>query len=137
MQNIIHTIVIFIGLGGFILASYIHNKKKAKKKLVCPMRANCEVVIHSDYSKVLGVPVEILGMCYYAFISISYGIYNIFGLAAPLPEILFGISILAFLFSLYLISIQAFVIKQWCTWCLISAGLCTTIFILSYLSYSL
>ncbi len=132
---ILHTIILFVGFLGFMLASYIHNKKKAKKKLICPMRSNCETVIHSDYSKILGIPVEILGMSYYAFVSIMYGMYNLFGLMYPLPCILLGISLSAFLFSLYLISIQAFVIKQWCAWCLTSAFISTIIFVLSYISY--
>jgi len=45
--------------------------------------------------------------------------------------ILFPLTLGAFLFSGYLTFIQAFSLKQWCTWCLGSAGLSTTIFILS------
>lgn len=45
--------------------------------------------------------------------------------------VLLGLSLVAFLFSAYLTFIQAFTLRQWCTWCLISAGLCTLIFALA------
>jgi uncharacterized membrane protein len=133
---IIHAIIISLGLFGFILASYIHRKKTAKKKLVCPMRSNCETVIHSDYSKLLGIPVEVLGMCYYAFIALSYGIYHVVYIPQFVLIILSGISLSAVLFSTYLISLQAFVIRQWCTWCLCSAITSAIIFGLSSLAVS-
>jgi len=78
----------------------------------------------------LGAPVELLGMIYYLTIAIAYGVF----LAAPvsMPQsVVFGIfslTVIAFLFSLYLTFIQAFSLKQWCTWCLASAGMCTAIF---------
>ncbi len=133
---IIHAIIIALGLFGFLLASYIHRKKSAKKKLVCPMRSNCETVIHSDYSKILGVPVEVLGMCYYAFIALSYGVYHITYTSPIFLIVLSGISLSAVIFSTYLISLQAFVIKQWCTWCLCSAMTSAIIFGLSSLATS-
>jgi uncharacterized membrane protein len=42
-----------------------------------------------------------------------------------------AISVGAFLFSLYLTGVQAFKIKSWCTWCLTSAAISTTIAIVS------
>ncbi|MBP6908516.1 MAG: vitamin K epoxide reductase family protein [Candidatus Pacebacteria bacterium] len=125
--------VTVLGLYGFILAAHIHNKKKEKTKLVCPMRSNCETVIHSDYSKIAGIPVEVLGMMYYAFIG---GVYGVFFLIGGMPfmilMLLFWFSFCSVLFSVYLVSIQAFVIKQWCAWCLMSAGTSILIFLASY-----
>ncbi len=131
---IIHAFIILLGLSGFILASFIHRKKSAKKKLVCPMRSNCETVIHSDYSKLMGIPVEVLGMSYYAFIALAYGVYHIISLPDFIPIILSATSLSAVIFSTYLISVQAFVIKQWCTWCLTSAMISVIIFGLGSLS---
>lgn len=127
-----------LGLTGFNISSYIRNKKISKKKLVCPMRSNCDTVIHSDHSQILGIPVEVLGIIYYAFISSVYSIIFIFGLwSMPVGIVLVGISMFAVLFSIYLVSMQAFVIKHWCTWCLFSAFISFIIFGLSYLHFTL
>jgi protein-disulfide isomerase/rhodanese-related sulfurtransferase len=42
-----------------------------------------------------------------------------------------GISCAGFLFSIYLTSLEAFVIHAWCAWCVVSALLVTGIFVLS------
>lgn len=134
MQILFISLISLLGLAGFLLASYIYRKKRAKKKLICPMRSNCDTVTHSDYSRIFGMPVEILGMAYYLIISFGYGIVSILNLwTTPIPQVLIGLSGCAVLFSVYLISLQAFVIKQWCTWCLCSGLISLLIFALAYL----
>ena len=129
-----YVLIIFLGFGGFLIAMYIrHHKRNVQEALICPLKANCDTVIHSDYSKFFGIPVETLGMFYYGFIAISYGVIVIFpGLEAPVvvSGLMFA-SVCAFAFSIYLTLIQAFAIKNWCTWCLFSAGICVIIFILA------
>lgn len=138
MHIILINIISLLGLSGLILSSYIYFKKKKKKKLICPMRSNCDTVIHSDHSKILGIPVELLGMIYYAFIGLSYVGISLLGLwSVPVTNILIGASGAALLFSIYLVSLQAFVIKHWCTWCLFSAGICLMIFTLSYINITM
>lgn len=130
MDSIFDLILIFVGLVGFSVAFYIRYKKTKKRPLVCPLRSNCDNVIHSDFSKFFGIPVEILGMFYYALVAIYHGLLIVY------PEIASNLTVFislvfstgAFLFSIYLISIQAFVLKEWCTWCLFSAFLCASIF---------
>ena len=128
-------ILIFLAFIGFAIAFYIrHHKKNIKEALVCPLKANCDTVIHSDYSKFLGIPVELLGLIYYGLVAISYGLFVV------LPETATSLtifmihlaSVLAFLFSIYLALVQAFALKNWCTWCLISATISASIFIISF-----
>lgn len=126
----LYLIVIFAAFFGFLIAFYIHHTKRTQGVLVCPVGSDCNTVIGSDYARFLGIPVEILGMLYYATIAVNYAFF----LALPAratPSVVFGVLILttaAFLFSLYLTFIQAFALRQWCTWCLMSATLCTLIF---------
>jgi len=134
MHILLINLIGLLGLVGFIISTYIYNKKKAKKKLICPRRSNCDTVIHSDYSKILGIPVEVLGMVYYFFIGSVYSVVFIFDLwSSTIGHIIFGISMCSLLFSIYLVSMQVFVIKQWCAWCLCSAAISLLIFILSYI----
>jgi len=130
-QTSAYVLIIFLAFGGFLIANYIrHHKKNIKEALVCPLRANCDTVIHSDYSKIFGIPVEALGMVYYGLLAVSYGLLVILPvLNQPLiaSSLLFA-TICAFVFSIYLTLLQAFVIKNWCTWCLISAAICGAVF---------
>ncbi|HUC88690.1 MAG TPA: vitamin K epoxide reductase family protein [Candidatus Paceibacterota bacterium] len=138
MQNILIILIILLGIIGFLLASYIYNKKKTKKKLICPMHSNCEQVINSDYSKIIGIPVEVLGIIYYLFTFVAYGLILIFNIQfAALFLLLLGISICSVGFSVYLISVQIIVIKQWCIWCLSSSFISLLIFALAYLHFIL
>ena len=135
MDSIGYIILIFAALGGFLLAFYIFRKKQSREKMVCPFGSDCDTVIYSEYSKFFGIPIEILGLIYYGLIAVSYALFLAFPeFASPLVVFsVLALTAVAFLFSLYLTFIQAFVLKQWCTWCLASAGLCVIIFALAIL----
>lgn len=128
--SVLHSIIILYAFSGVSIAFYIHRKKRLHEPLTCPIGHSCDPVIHSRYSRFMDMPVEILGVLYYTIIVVAYLLF----LAAPalaqtLPSlILFALSTLAFLFSLYLIVVQLFILREWCTWCIISALLCTVIF---------
>ena len=128
-------LIITLGIIGILLCLKIYNKKKQAQPLVCMLGADCNTVLKSDFSTFFGIKLELLGMVYYTLIAASYAlVFSIPSLQTPLLYfILFGISFVAFLFSGYLISIQAFALKSWCSWCLISAGVTTLILISSIL----
>ncbi len=133
-----HILLALIGLAGFCIASYISHCKNKKKPLVCPLRTSCDFVTTSDYSKFLGIHIEHIGMAYYAIVTLLHFSIVFFPEFATFPVLLAGLtaSSCAFLFSLYLTGIQAFVLKQWCTWCITSAVLCALIFVTTYLSWT-
>lgn len=129
--------IIFLGFIGFTVSSYIHMKKKSgAKQMVCPLKAKCKDVITSEYSYFFGIPVSLWGMTYYGFIALWYATL----LLVPIFEkpgimlITLGITTGAFLFSVYLTAVQAFTLKDWCSWCVISAIISTLIFGLSLLN---
>jgi len=127
-----YILIIFIGFTGFLLSHYIAHKKRRKDEhFVCPLRASCTEVVHSDYSRFLGIPVEYLGMIYYGFIAVGYGLLASSLNFALLAIVIFSISTFAFLFSVYLTFVQIFILKKLCTWCLISAFFCLMIFLIA------
>jgi len=122
---------IVFGLAGLILSIYITIKKSRQQPLVCPMNGECDVVTSSRFSKFFGIRVEKIGIGYYAAIVLIYVLHNLIPWLLS-TEVLFlvtGVTVGAFVFSCYLVFIQAFVLKKWCTWCLFSAGFSTFIFI--------
>jgi uncharacterized membrane protein len=128
--KIFQVIVLFAAFAGIFLAGYIFHKKRKRERFVCPVGFECQAVVWSEYSTFFGIPLEILGIIYYSAVAVAYGIFLALPSLAP-PQLVFGIflaSVFAFLFSIYLTFIQAFALKEWCSWCLASAGLCTVIF---------
>ncbi len=132
-------ILIILSLGGLYVANEIRIEKKRGHKMVCPLNGNCEQVLNSDFAKIVGIPLEIAGIAYYLSILIANIIFLVIpNLRFSLVEIiLFGITLFGFLFSIYLTSIQAFYLKNWCTWCLYSSLFSTLIFIISTISFYL
>ena len=130
---ILNFVLLFAGVAGFTLAFYIYHCKHKKQPLVCPIHGSCDVVTGSDYAKFLGIPVELLGMAYYTVVVLFHGavIADAGMYTSTIAGLALALSGFAFLFSLYLIWIQAFVLKHWCTWCLCSAFLCALIFALT------
>lgn len=131
MESFLYLIIAGCASLGIILSFNIHVKKKSKSPLVCPLKFHCDTVVHSDYSTFLHIPLEYLGMFYYSLIFSSYVFLFLNPALSAFKN--FSLSLIflttfAFFFSMYLTALQAFVLKQWCSWCLISAGLCSIIF---------
>lgn len=122
---------IAFAVAGFFLAGYVYSKKQKQEVLVCPMNGSCDEVVNSQYSKFLGIPVELMGILYYSLIILLYSYININyqTVSDGFKFFVTGITVGAFIFSCYLVFIQAFILKKWCTWCLFSAGFSTMIFI--------
>jgi uncharacterized membrane protein len=133
MEGVLKLIIAGLAFVGFLIASYIHRTKKSSSPLVCPLEGSCEAVIHSDQSSLFGIPVELLGAIYYALMGTAYVFFFLFPsmLHELFPYSLLAVTAFAFLFSLYLTAIQAFVLKHWCTWCLFSAGICVMMFLIT------
>lgn len=116
---------------GMYIAIHIYQSKRGKRKLMCPRGHDCTKVVTSRYSKTLGVPNETLGVGYYVVVAGFFASV----LAFPILDtdvLQFSVALgalLGVLFSLYLLYVQAFKLRTWCIWCLISA--CMTIFLAS------
>jgi len=133
-----YTFIICAALGGLGVTTYIYYAKRYLNHLACPAGSDCNVVVNSRYSKFLGIPLEYLGTLYYLIIVVSYTLL-LFVPSFGTEFLISSLAILtafAFFFSLYLLFIQAFILRQWCIWCLLSAALSILIFIVSLTSLS-
>lgn len=129
-------LVLIFALFGLSICIYIFKKKGKGDHLVCPIGNSCNFVLYSDYSKTFGIRNELGGILFYFLTAI---IYFYILLEIPLAPIIIATylfaSLCAFMFSLYLIFVQAFIIKKWCAWCVTSAIISTTIFFISFLTF--
>lgn len=124
---------IFVAFGGFLVSFYLTTKKREQKAFVCPLKAKCHEVIHSEYASFMGVNVEWIGMAYFGLIALMYAGRLLFPILHA-PGVLFGliiVTMLAALFSIYLFYIQLVLLRQWCSWCLLTEALSIGLFILT------
>ena len=121
---------------GYLLWKHHKQKQNPKQPLVCPLNHDCSVVTESKWSHIFGIRNEILGILFFLsmfFATLSFifvpSLLSI--LALPLLLATSG----SLIFSIILILIQAFVIKDYCFYCIISAFLTAVIFINSLLLF--
>jgi uncharacterized membrane protein len=131
-----YLVIILFALIGFCISAYIFftKQKKQTKAMVCPIGGHCDPVITSKYGKTFGFENTLLGMGYYGLLILYYGL-GLYGFVFPFAEtinLLIGLATIGgFLFSVYLISVMQFILKQWCSWCLASAFCSTIIFVIA------
>lgn len=119
---------IAIGLIGFIDAVFL-TVKHYQGAIGCSLISGCQAVLNSPYSTILGIPVALMGVAYYLSIIILALLYvdikkNI------ILKILSYWPITGFIFSIWLVYLQIFVIEAICQYCMLSALTSIIIFIL-------
>lgn len=138
----LQTILITLGLANASFLYWQHLQLvKRNRTMVCPLNGHCEQVVESKYGRTLGIKNEILGILYFAGLLIlmgyiRWGVYT--GtvdsvMEETLRQLAFFGACAGALFSTYLLLIQIFILKQFCTWCLISISLSYALFVLGAL----
>jgi uncharacterized membrane protein len=135
---IAQTLIIFLSFVGFIITFHIYHKQRTGEKLVCFVGRDCDAVIKSEYASFLGVANTIWGMIYFSFTGLAYLAHIVYPQIGTPIFILSAIMITsaAFLFSIYLIFIQMFALRQWCEWCLLAGAISALIFFLAISEYN-
>jgi uncharacterized membrane protein len=116
--------VIALSLLGLAIASYLTYVHYADIKSVCTISHGCEKVQKSEWSKIAGVPVALLGLVGYAGILASAFVRGEAGLLAGAGQALVG-----FGFSAYLTYREIWTIEAICIWCVASAVVLTALMI--------
>ncbi len=119
-----------IALAGLCDAIYLTIHHLTGEKVPCSITGGgCEAVLNSPYAEIGGIPLSIFGAIAY-FVAFSLAILAAFG--NRLLWKLFGVQItLMASYSIYLIYLQKFVIHEFCQYCLLSAAITLTLFIIA------
>jgi uncharacterized membrane protein len=116
-------VLALIGLGIASYLTYVHYEGLHP---VCGLGGDCEKVQTSEYSKLAGVPVALLGLIGYAVILASLFVPGEEALIAAALTALVG-----FGFSAYLTYRELFTIDAICPWCVASAIVMTLLAIVT------
>lgn len=121
-------------LGVFVAAYLTLYKVGVIGQLACSI-GSCTTVQSSRYAIFLGLPVAAWGLAFYVavFVVTMIGLQDRFVDSRPISLFLVASSGVGTAFSLWLTYLEAFVIKAWCQWCVVSALIVFGIFIASWL----
>ena len=127
MSTVFTASFITLAIAGIADAGYLvwkHYSHKASP-LVCPLDHDCSKVTESKWSTIFGVRNEVLGLLFYVFILIA-GLLVFFMpwlvlVSLPLPLLIKLAVGAGLVFSLFLIWVQIYKIKDYCFYCLLSA----------------
>lgn len=121
---------------GLTVSGYLSYVKLVDTPMVCVQGSvfNCDFVTNSIYSRMFGIPIAWLG----------FGMYIVVGLllllqyrTAFLREygmlLLFGVVMFAWMYSMYLVYVQFFLLRALCIWCLTHEANITVLFIVTSL----
>lgn len=120
-----------LALVGLVDAGYLTTEHLAGRigNVPCMVTTDCNAVLMSSYATLPGdIPLAALGaLAYFAFFSLAtlaaFGYHSARVLLLPLALTMFAA-------SLWLLYVQAFVLEAFCSYCLLSAAISTTLTIL-------
>lgn len=120
-----------LALVGLVDSAYLTIEHLSGRTVRCLVVSGCDRVLMSPYASVWGdVPLAALGaLAYFAAFSLAVlaacGYDSARRLLAPLVAVMF-------VFTLWLLYVQAFVLEAFCTYCLLSAGVTTALALLVF-----
>ena len=140
-MSILSILTMVLSLIGLFVSAYLFNAHNHLGEAICNFNSvfSCNSVDQSVYSMLFGIPVSLLGIIFYLFVII--GLFKRIYLKKLITRFvslktydfsLLGLLIFGVLFGVYLTLIEAFVIKAYCIYCLISFGITILLVVLFY-----
>jgi uncharacterized membrane protein len=102
-----------VALAGVAIAAYLTWAHFADSSVLCVAGGGCETVQESEYAEIAGIPVAVLGLGSYVTI-LGLVVWDSAGARLAAASLAF----VGFLFSMYLLVLQLFVIDAVCIWCM-------------------
>ncbi|MEK7507702.1 MAG: vitamin K epoxide reductase family protein [Patescibacteria group bacterium] len=121
-------VFLILALFGFMDATYLTIAHYRGGIVPCSDIGDCEKVLTSEFSTVVGLPVAFFGSLYYFFIFLS----AFLSMTRKDERFLLAVSaliFLGFLASLWLVYLQLFLIRAICLYCMFSAAITAILFI--------
>jgi uncharacterized membrane protein len=128
----LYAVAALLSLLGLTDALYLTIEHVTGQSVKCTILAGCSAVLSSPYAVVAGIPLAAIGAAAY-FAVFSLAILTLFGYSSA-GKVMRVLVVVMFLVSLWLIYLQAFVIREFCQYCLLSALITTTLLVVVFLS---
>ncbi|UCD98799.1 MAG: vitamin K epoxide reductase family protein [Chloroflexota bacterium] len=123
---------IILAILGLVDSIYLTWVKYTGAYALCGPIGDCESVNSSQYSEVFGIPIALLGAGAYALIILLLVLERYGGVWIEYGQtIVFGMSLIGVLYSIYLTYIEIAVLKAICPYCVISAIILLALLVIS------
>jgi uncharacterized membrane protein len=116
-----YVVLALIGIADAAYLSAIHYYQTDPG---CSLITGCDAVLSSEFAVILGVPLAYGGLFYYLLLLSGMLTYYQYELKKAL-QVTLVVNLMGFLFSLWLIYVQAFILVAFCQYCLVSAVITT------------
>ena len=117
----IYGVAALLALFGLADALYLTIEHITGQSVRCTIISGCSEVLSSPYAVVAGIPLAVIGAAAY-FAVFSLATLAVFGYRIA-GTLLRPLIIAMFFVSVWLIYLQAFVIREFCQYCLLSAAI--------------
>ena len=118
-RTLLYALAALVSLVGLADAIYLTIEHLSGRSVRCTIVSGCSEVLSSEYATVRGIPLAMIGAAaYFTVFSLAVLAAYSYNWAAKLLTAVVG---LVFITTLWLLYLQAFVIKHFCQFCLLSA----------------
>ena len=132
MDNRLRQVMIGLTVLGLLVSIYMTIYKVTNNESMCIGSGGCSIVNASGYSEVNGIPVAMVGVGGYLGILALLFLENRPGFFQENGSmLLFGITLVGFLFTVWLVYVEVALLKAYCPFCITSQVAMTLIFILT------
>lgn len=129
---ILPMVAAIVALVGLADAIYLTVHDLTGSGVQCTVVQGCEQVLNSEYAKIGGIPLAVVGAIAY-FLAFSLATLAAFGNRGAWQVLSLMVGLMA-VFTVWLLYLQAFVIEAFCQYCLLSAAVTFTLLIIVLLS---
>lgn len=119
-HSLSNRLVFIFSLLGLLVSAFLLYEYSLNGPVVCPIGTGCDTVRTSPYSQFLGISIPVLGIAFYLAMAILAVVHT-----HELPtklirklQLLGAVSGVGF--GAYLTYLEAFVIRAYCFWCVLS-----------------
>jgi len=119
------TVIALVSIIGLADAIYLTVEHISGRSVLCTLTSGCSEVLGSPYASIRGIPLAAMGAFAY-FTVFSLAILAVFGYRFA-SRLLPWLVAAMFLTTLWLLYLQAFVIRHFCQYCLLSALVTVTL----------
>jgi len=124
-QVVLYAAAAIVSLAGLADALYLTVEHLSGRSVRCTVISGCSEVLSSSYATIGGIPLAAVGAAaYFVVFSLATLAAFKYSFAGKFLSVVVG---LMFLTTLWLLYLQAFVIRHFCQFCLLSAAVTITL----------
>jgi uncharacterized membrane protein len=132
MDKWLYRVSVALAVLGILVSVYMTIYKLTENPNMCLGNGGCSTVNSSRYAEIYGIPVAVFGIGgYLAILALLWMERRTSFLSENITLVVFGLALIGFLFTLYLVYVELALIHALCPFCVTSQVTMTVLFALS------